>query len=105
MEKYERCLLMELEGLQAQMMLYIAFEDLADKTLNRYGKYMEPRLVAVLDKHLDAMHTIIADRFKVTEDKRVYEVNGLIKDYEDVLAEVEILQAGKPTKKGIKDES
>lgn len=97
-QPWEHELLMELEGLQKMVQLYIAFEDLAWKCLEEYGDYMEPRLATVLEKHLDAMHVIISTKFKVTEGGRVYKVNGLIKDYEDVLNEVETLQAGLPAK-------
>lgn len=103
-EKWEKAILMELEGLEKLMQLYIAFEKLAWENLEEYGDYIEPKLRRVLEKHLDAMHVIITSKFKVGEGKRVFAVNGLIKDYEDVFNEVEALQAGKPNKEGVQDE-
>lgn len=97
---YEKDILLEAEGLQYLSKLFQGFINLLEEAKEEYGDALDPNLVVCLEiMQYDAALTL--DSSVKFEDVTV---PGINKQLEDTMDQVQTLQAGLPTKKGITDE-
>lgn len=101
-QPYEDDLLMEAEGLDKLLSLYNAVQGMLADILLDYRDYLEPNLVFLLERNLLFTVTLINKSFVFTSEdgKHTLEIDGLLAQIEDVMDEIQVFQAGKPTKKG-----
>lgn len=98
--QFEARLLFEAEGLDRLSKLFQGFDDILAEFVEEYGDYLDTNLVTLLecvryDVNMTLNGTVPMDNEKVP---------GILKQLEDVMDEVQTLQAGLPTKHGIPDE-
>lgn len=98
-EKFEHDLLMELEGLTFLQSLFQGFDKMLAEFISEYTT-LDPNLVVVLERirydvNLALNGTVQLDKIKV---------EGIIKQIDDVMDEVQVLQCGLKTKKGVPNE-
>lgn len=99
-EQWENDLLVEADALDGLSKLFATFIDLLDQTLIDNCEYLDEDLVGVM-AIVSAECTIVLERQVKYKGKKV---PGILKQLEDVMDEVQTLQAGKETKHGIPDE-
>lgn len=97
---HEHDLLMEAEGLQNLHKLFQGFDDILADFVEEYGDYLDTNLITLLecvryDVNMTLNGTVPMDNEKVP---------GILKQLEDVMDEIQTLQAGLPPKQGVKDE-
>ena len=100
MLSHERNLLMEAEGLKYLLELFQGIDGLLGKFADEYGEYVDTTL-------LTAIECVRYDVQVITEGNIVMDqttVPGILKQLDDVMDEVQVLQAGLATKHGIPEE-
>lgn len=100
-ERWEEELLMEFEGLDHLAKLLRATDDMLEEALNEYGSELDTGLVMLLEALRYDLNLVLEGSVKLDNGTVI---PGIFKSLDDVQDEVETLQAGKETKKGIKDE-
>ena len=91
---------MEAEGLKYLLELFQGIDGLLGKFSDEYGEYVDETLML-------AVMCLQYDVQVITEGKVIFDkttVPGIVKQLDDVMDEVTVLQAGLPTKKGVADE-
>ena len=100
MENFEKDLLMELEGLKYLLELFQGIDGLLGKFTDEYGEYIDTTtLIAIECLRYDVQ---VITEGKIVMDKTT--VPGILRQLDDVMDEVSVLQAGLKTKKGIPQE-
>jgi len=99
-QEYERDLLMEAEGLDYLSKLFQGFDNLLDGAITEYGEYLQPQLVVVLEVIRYEINLTLSGKVVVDHKK----IPGILLQLEDVQDEIQVLQAGLPTKQGIEGE-
>ena len=95
-EEWENDLLMECEGLQHLVQLFQGIDGLLGKFSEEYGEYIDPTtLLAIECLRYDVQ---VITEGSIVMDKQT--VPSLIKQLDDVLDEITVLQAGLPTREG-----
>lgn len=97
---YENDLLMEAEGLEILIKFAQATDSIIDKLISDYGECLEPVTVIAFECIQQDLARITEGRIEM--DNKVHP--GLLKQLENCLDEIQVLQVGKETKHGIKDE-
>lgn len=100
-EQWEKDLLLEAEGLKYLLELFQGIDGLLAKFSEEYGEYIDPTLLMAIECIQYDVATI-AEGSIVLDDKTV---PGIVKQLDDVMDEIHVLQAGLPTKQGVKDEN
>ena len=100
-QPWETELLMEFEGLDHFSKLLSAVDDMVESGLLEYGEYLDPNLVVCLECLRYDLNLTLSGQIRF--DKKLV-VDGVLKQLEDCADEVQTLQAGLPTKGGVKDE-
>lgn len=100
MREYEKNLLLEAEGLKYLLELFQGIDGLLAKFNEEYGEYVDETLLLAIEC-LRYDVNVIAEG-KIIMDKTT--VPGIVGQLDDVMDEVAVLQAGLPTKQGVKDE-
>lgn len=99
-ENWEKDLLMEAEGLKYLLQLFQGIDGLLGKFSEEYGDYVDSTL-------LIAIECLRYDVQVITEGKIVMDkttVPGILRQLDDVMDEVHVLQAGLSTRKGVENE-
>jgi hypothetical protein len=99
-EKYEQNLLMELEGLTNLQKLFQGFDNILEEMIDEYGDTLDSNLVICLECVRYDINLTLSGVVKFED----FKVQGILKQLDDVQDEVQTLQAGLPTKQGVKDE-
>lgn len=99
-ESWENDLRMEAEGLTQIMLLLQASDEMLAGFLSEYGEYLDNNLVTLLEMYRYDVN-ITLNGVVPLDDK---EVHGIVKQLDDVMDEIQTLQAGLPTKRGVPDE-
>jgi hypothetical protein len=100
-QQWENELLMEFEGLDYFARILKATDELLEQGLDEYGSELDPNLVVCLECLRYDLNLTLSG--KVRFGKKLL-VDGVLKQLENCADEVQTLQAGLPTKGGIKDE-
>ena len=99
---FEQRKLLEAEGLQRLVTLYNVFLDEYASIRQEYGEHLDDDLMAMLNVIEYAIATAL--EAYVQPEGREEPVPGIVKQLDDVMDEISILQAGLKTKRGITDE-
>jgi hypothetical protein len=99
--EFEKRKLLEAEGLQRFITLHNVYLDEMEELLEEYSDFLDDELVGILHM-LQYMAAVTLEAEVPVEGSKP--VIGLVRQYEDVMQEIEVTQAGKPTKHGIPDE-
>ena len=97
---YEKNLLMEAEGLKYLLELFQGIDGLLAKFADEYGEYIDSTLLVALEC-LQYDVSVIAEGSIVMGDQTV---PGIVKQLDDVMDEISVLQAGLATKQGVENE-
>lgn len=99
-QKWETNLLREAEGLKYLLELFQGIDGLLAKFTEEYGEYIDPTLLVAIEC-IQYDVSVIAEGNIVMDEKTV---KGIVGQLDDVMDEINVLQAGLPSKKGISDE-
>ena len=100
-EQWENDLRKEAEGLDFLAKLLRGFDNLLEEAVDEYGTELDPNLVMLLEALRYDVNITLSGTVKLDNGTKI---PGVYAQLEDVMDEIQTLQAGKPTKGGVADE-